>query len=189
MPVTQNEIDSGTPMGANLTKNGATFRVWAPGARAVYVALNADATYTPSAEDLLVKNEATGHWTGFVAGVTEGTAYRYWIVGAGSEGFKRDPYARELRYPAGTEDYANSNCIVRDPGGYQWVSPAFNTPPFHELVVYQFHIGVYFAEDQNGNDMRTDRVSKLFDALDRIPYIADLGFNAVQPPSICRVLD
>jgi 1,4-alpha-glucan branching enzyme len=181
MVVTQDGINSDTPMGANLTKTGATFRVWAPGATAVYVALNADATYTPAAGDLLAKDAASGHWTGFISGVTEGTAYRYWIVGAGSSGFKRDPYARELRYPAGTEDYANSNCIIRDPDGYQWVSPPFNTPPFNQLVVYQFHIGVYFAEDQNGNDMRTDRVSKLFDALDRIPYIADLGFNAVQP--------
>src|SRR5258708_4274645 len=164
MPVTQDGINSDTPMGANLTKIGATFRVWAPGATAVYVALNADATYTPAAGDLLVKNAASGHWTGFISGVTEGTAYRYWIVGAGSSGFKRDPYARELRYPAGTEDYANSNCIIRDPDGYQWVSSAFSTPAFNQLVVYQFHIGVYFAEDQNGNDMRTDRVSKLFDA-------------------------
>jgi 1,4-alpha-glucan branching enzyme len=61
------------------------------------------------------------------------------------------------------------------------VSGPFNTPPFNELVVYQFHVGVYFAEDANGKDMRADRVSKLFDAMDRIPYIADLGFNAVQP--------
>ena len=181
MGVTQSGINSSTPMGANLTNGGATFRVWAPSATAVYLVLNADASYIPSPGDLLAKDPATGHWTGFASGVTEGTPYRFWVVGAGSSGFKRDPYARELRYPAGTTDYVNTNCIVTDPASYQWMCPSFNTPPFNQLVVYQFHVGVYFAEDQNGNDMRTNRISKLFDAMDRIPYIADLGFNAVQP--------
>ncbi|MDR3404679.1 MAG: alpha amylase C-terminal domain-containing protein [Chthoniobacter sp.] len=184
MKVTQDGISAETPMGAHLTNNGATFRVWAPGASAVYVALDAGASYTPDAGDLLNKDAASGHWTGFIAGVADGTAYRYWIVGEGSTGFKRDPYARELRYPAGvaaSNDYNDSNGIVRDPGSYQWVSQGFHTPLFHQLVVYQFHIGVFFAEDQNGNDIRANRVSKLFDALERIPYLADLGFNAVQP--------
>ncbi len=31
--VTQEHITGNTPMGANLIANGATFRVWAPGAR------------------------------------------------------------------------------------------------------------------------------------------------------------
>src|SRR5260221_8503780 len=115
MPVTQDGINSDTPMGANLTKTGATFRVWAPGATAVYVALNADATYTPVAGDLLVKDAAGGHWTGVISGVTEGTAYPYLDVGAGSSRLKRDPYPRGLCYPAATEDYAHSNFIIRDP--------------------------------------------------------------------------
>ena len=37
MPVSQNHISSNTAMGANLVANGATFRVWAPDAEAVYV--------------------------------------------------------------------------------------------------------------------------------------------------------
>src|SRR5260370_20882803 len=82
MAVTQDGINSDTPVGANLTKIGATFRVWAPGTTAVYVALNADATYTPAAGDLLVQNAASGHWTGIISGPTSGTAYRYWIVSA-----------------------------------------------------------------------------------------------------------
>src|SRR5213595_276201 len=37
MPITQDHISSSTPMGANLLASGATFRVWAPDAEAVYV--------------------------------------------------------------------------------------------------------------------------------------------------------
>ncbi len=34
--ITMDHISSGTPMGANLVVNGATFRVWAPGALEVH---------------------------------------------------------------------------------------------------------------------------------------------------------
>ena len=37
MPASLDHIHSGTPMGANLVEGGATFRVWAPNARAVHV--------------------------------------------------------------------------------------------------------------------------------------------------------
>jgi 1,4-alpha-glucan branching enzyme len=35
------DIHSGTPMGAQLIEHGATFRTWAPGAKEVYVVLHA----------------------------------------------------------------------------------------------------------------------------------------------------
>ena len=107
----------------------------------------------------------------------DGTPYRYWVVGAGGEGFKRDPYARELHYYHGvvSDDYNNSNCVLRDPSSYRWVAPDFRPPPFHQLAVYQFHVGVFYARDESGRDIRAGRVSKFFDALDRIPYLADRG--------------
>ena len=37
MPASLQHIDPDTPMGATLSGDGATFRVWAPHARAVYV--------------------------------------------------------------------------------------------------------------------------------------------------------
>ena len=37
MPASQMHIGDGTPMGANLVADGATFRVWAPRAKRVYV--------------------------------------------------------------------------------------------------------------------------------------------------------
>ncbi|MDB6137387.1 MAG: glycoside hydrolase family 13 domain protein [Verrucomicrobiaceae bacterium] len=179
-------------MGANLLEDGATFRVWAPGAQAVYVALNSGTAYAPNPADLLTKDAATGHWTGFISGIADGTPYRYWVVGAGGGGFKRDPYARELHYYTGpavndeddVDDYNDSNGIVRDPSSYKWLAPPFSTPPFHKLVVYQLHVGVFYARDANGNDLRAGptgqgRVSKLFDALDRVPYLSALGFNAL----------
>lgn len=182
MPLSQQGIEEKTPMGATLTAGGATFRVWAPGARRVYVVVDARTEYTPREEDRLVEQPGSGHFTGFVPGVKAGTGYRYWVVGEGSDGFKRDPYARELHYLDGvvTDDYENSNAIVVDAAEYVWVAPDYHPPPFHELVVYQLHIGVFSAMDDQGKDARNG-TAKLFDAAERLPYLSDLGVNAIQP--------
>jgi hypothetical protein len=65
MTAAQTHITPSTPMGATLVDGGATFRVWAPAASAVHVALDDAAGYVPSPADELVKDPATGHWTGF----------------------------------------------------------------------------------------------------------------------------
>jgi 1,4-alpha-glucan branching enzyme len=47
------------------------------------------------------------HWRGFIPGVRDRERYMFYVVGEGSEGPKRDPYARELEAPFPSE------CIVR----------------------------------------------------------------------------
>jgi 1,4-alpha-glucan branching enzyme len=118
MPASQQHIDANTPAGANILNGGATFRVWAPGAKEVYLVLDdaghqAPSTWKKNIQDLLVR-DANGYWSGFFPGVTDASEYRFFVVGTGSEGFKRDPYARELRM----DGYPNCNCIVRDPSSY-----------------------------------------------------------------------
>jgi len=107
-------------MGAQLVERGATFRTWAPNAKQVYVVLRDFDIQSPTGwkkndHDLLVKDTA-GYWAGFFPGVADGAEYRFWVVGHGGEGFKRDPYARELHM----HGYPNCNCIVRDPSNYPW---------------------------------------------------------------------
>ena len=96
MPVGQTHIGPATPMGASLVADGSTFRFWAPRAISVYLVLNPGVGYHPNPEDELVRDPATGHWTGFVPGVADGTPYRFFVVGTGGAGFKRDPWTREL---------------------------------------------------------------------------------------------
>jgi 1,4-alpha-glucan branching enzyme len=173
----QTHITPSTPMGANLIGDGATFRVWAPRATHVYVALGGADDYQPQPQDELVKDPATGHWTGYFPGVVDGTKYRFFVVGPGGSGFKRDPWARELEL----YDYPDCDGIVRDPSSYPWHDRDFWPPAFNDLVVYQFHVGRFFARDGAGRDRRPGRVAKFLDALDRIEYLADLGVNALQP--------
>ena len=102
LTASQTHIAPSTPMGANLIGDGATFRVWAPRATHVYVALGGADDYQPRPQDELVKDPATGHWTGFFAGVADGTKYRFFVVGPGGSGLQARPVgarARAVRLP------------------------------------------------------------------------------------------
>ena len=177
MSASQQHISGSTPMGANLVADGASFRVWAPSAAHVYVAIGGATNYQPQPADELVKDPITGHWTGFFPGVADGTLYRLFVVGPQGSGFKRDPWARELEL----RGYPDCDCIVRDPQTYPWHDQGFRMPAFNDLVAYQLHIGVFYARDDQGRDIRPNRVSKFLDLLDRVRYLADLGVNALQP--------
>lgn len=121
-----------------LVANGATFRVCAPGAEHVYVALGGADDYTPRAEDELVKHARTGHWTGFFPQVSDGTKYRFKVAGPGGSGLRRDPRARELElfeYPP------RCDSILRPVDSYPWHDHGYRPPAFSDLIVYQFHVG------------------------------------------------
>ncbi len=186
MAASQQYLDSTTPPGANLVNGGATFRTWAPLAKEVYVALNDSGLATPTDwqkdPDSLLVPDANGYWGGFFPGVKDGDEYRFYVVGTGSEGFKRDPYARELQM----DGYPECNCIVRAPNRFAWHDETFRSPAFNDLIIYQFHFGVFYAKDDQGNDIRPHRVCKFLDVVDRIEYFADLGINAIMVRWICR---
>jgi 1,4-alpha-glucan branching enzyme len=176
----QVHISPSTPMGATLTEDGATFRVWAPGAIDLYVITDdlkksGDPTWIPRESDrLLRQSDAT--WTGFIPGVKDGTPYRYYVVGEGGSGFKRDPWAREL----GTQPaFPDCDCLVRDPTTYPWHDSAFRPVPFHELVIYQLHVGAFYRVDAEGRDQRPN-IGRFLDVITRIRYLRELGVNAVQ---------
>src|SRR5262245_41455314 len=105
MPASLQHVHSHTPMGANLVADGATFRVWAPHARAVHVV--GDFNDRTRDDATLRTRDAHVHWRGFIPGVRNRHRYMFSVVGDGSEGPKRDPFARELQTPFPSE------CIVR----------------------------------------------------------------------------
>src|ERR671937_858362 len=113
MAVSQQHITSSTPMGGNLVAGGSTFRLWAPRAKQVFICGDFN-NWSRNAASVLVKNP-DNRWTGFVAGAKEGDKYKFYAVGEGSEGFKRDPYAREL-----TNTWPNPDCVLRSAGTFPW---------------------------------------------------------------------
>ncbi len=150
-------------MGATLVGGGATFRVWAPNATAVHVRGSFNGFRIE--DDALLLNDGAGYWHGFVAGVSDGAHYKYWITGPAGPGWKRDPYARELREP-------DWNCVVRSPD-FPWHETGYRTPAFNDLVIYQLHVGAF-------NIPRLPKTGTFLDVADKIPHLVDLGVTAIQ---------
>lgn len=176
--LTLEHITETTPMGGNLlsTGKGATFRVWAPSAREVRVLWDfrksAVGTWNHNRSAKL-QQFGSGMWGGFVPGLKNGARYMFYVVGpvGGTEGLKRDPYARDL-----TDDpsWPECQCLLYNPNAFPWHDQGFRPPPFHELIIYQFHIGVWYIPEGRNN-------GTFLDVIEKLPYLKELGINAIQP--------
>src|SRR5688572_24730939 len=129
MPVELPLQPSTLPMGANIVEDGsgATFRVWAPRADAIWVRgsfnewkANDDSKLHRSGED----------WVGFIPGVKAGDRFKFYVDGDLDDEdarWKRDPWARELtKAPA----HPKSECIIHDPRSFHWHDAWYHPPYF-----------------------------------------------------------
>jgi 1,4-alpha-glucan branching enzyme len=170
--MSQANISSATPMGANLVAGGATFRTWAPRASAVYVNGTLSGTAMSGLiDDLLMAQDGNGYWTGFIPGAADGDIYRFYVSGMGSKGYKRDPYAREMACDA---PFPDCSCVIRSAIAYPWHDAAFVTPDFSNMVVYQLHVGTYAPAAPGA-------ASTFLDVIGKIEYLTALGINVLQP--------
>lgn len=166
-------------MGATLVAGGgATFRVWAPRATAVYVnGVFGGVVLTGQTGESLLAKDDNGYWTGFVAAAHEGDLYHFWVDGPGSHGYKRDPYARELAQDAA---FPTCSCIIRHATVFPWHDTSFVTPDFTNMLVYQLHVGTYAIS-------RPGIASTFLDVIGKIPYLVALGVNVLQPLPVDEV--
>lgn len=156
------------PMGGTLVQGGATFRVWAPRASAVYV--SGDFNGWKQDASALMGQIGGGHWASFMPGLQEGDRYLFYVNGTGTSGYKRDPRARELTFqPA----FPYANCVLRNPARFPWHGTPFVPPAFNDLIIYQLHVGSYDIAPGNPDGC-------FFDVLQRVPYLADLGVTAIE---------
>lgn len=152
-----------TGMGAIVFEGGVAFRVWAPHAVAVHVAGDFDGW---SARAHPLAPEDGGYWSADVPGAVAGQAYRFVIDGPAGAVRRKDPYARDV-------DHSNGNAIITDPA-FDWSGDErFRMPPWHDLVVYEMHVGTF-------NDAPGGRPGDLSTAIARLPHLVELGVNCVQ---------
>lgn len=182
MVVQVHAVNRTTPMGANLVSGGATFRAWAPRANGVYLLTGDDLVasaspgFSPDAQSrLLPLGDET--WAGSISDAADGLNYLFWVEGPGTTGPKRDPYARELTT---TPAFPGSYCILRDPGAYPWHDAGWRTPDYSKLIIYQLHVGTWWAVDDAGADVRAALGGRFLDVATRLDYLRDLGVNAIQ---------
>ncbi|MCB0060495.1 MAG: alpha amylase C-terminal domain-containing protein, partial [Caldilineaceae bacterium] len=148
--------------------DGVVFRVWAPNADSVSVIGDFNG-WSKSATPLT--HEGDGYWAGKVEKAKAGDEYKFFVKN-GDQALERvDPYARQVTNSVG-------NGIIYD-NGFPWQDNAFQMAPWHELVIYEMHIGTFLDDDQ------TDAQPGTFDeATERLPYLQSLGVNAIEimPP-------
>lgn len=150
-------------MGAVPHAQGVTFRVWAPHAKKVYVTgtfNNWHKTTTP------LFSERNGYWSANVAEAKTGDEYRYLIYGPGYTLSKIDPYARKVTNSVG-------NGIIYDPTAFDWGDDRFRMASWNELVIYEMHIGTF-------NDDPGDQPGSFASAMEKLPYLHQLGINAIE---------
>jgi 1,4-alpha-glucan branching enzyme/maltooligosyltrehalose trehalohydrolase len=145
------------PFGAELRPGGgADFRLWAPAARRVELALGAGQA---SPRDFIAAGRgADGRWSCRVAQAAPGSLYQWRIDG---ELLVPDPASRSN--PQG----ADGPSALVDPLAFEW-DPGWNGRPWHEVVLYELHVGAFTPEGTFGA------------AAKRLPALADLGITAVE---------
>src|ERR1035437_8926124 len=144
--------------------------------------------------DLLMAKDANGYWAGFVASAGEGDSYRFYVVGEGSSGYKRDPYARELANDPALP-FPVCAAVIRGATQYPWHDAGFRAPDYSDMVVYQLHIGTY---DPASRSQRVDGgrqtaapgwAGTFLDVVMKIEYLVALGVNVVQPLPVYEMED
>jgi len=186
--ISQENCTATTPMGATLLSDqgladdGATFRAWAPRATAVYInGVFGGAEHSGEDPALLLAKDANGYWSGFVPEAREGDTYGFYVVGLGSSGYKRDPYARELANDPAAP-FPVCLAVICAASAYPWHDAGFRAPEFSDMVVYQLHIGTYAPACPSW-------ASTFLDVVEKVEYLAALGINVVQPLPVYEMED
>lgn len=112
--------------GANITKDGTRFSIWAPNAKAVEVILEADGWKIGAHP--LTKDPQTGNWSAEIPGVGHNNKlkYKYRLIDANNEvQFRNDPYARYIVRNEATRIW---DSVIQNPQSYKWQTQKF-TPP------------------------------------------------------------
>ena len=148
--------------GAVLHDNGCVFRIWAPYAESVFV-LGTFNNWSKEANPLSRENE--GWWKTDVQNAKAGDEYRYRIVTGSKDELRIDPYSRNVTSSTG-------NSIITLPYDEPAVS-SFTAPLPNEMVIYELHIGTF-------GKTSGDKPSNLESAMKRLPYLKELGVNAIE---------
>ncbi len=151
-----------TGMGAIPHAGGVAFRVWAPNAEAVHVKGGFNG-WSDSAHPM--SREGDGYWYADVEEARVGDEYKYLIHNGEMRIERIDPYARKVTNSVG-------NGVVHAPD-FDWQGDDFALPPHNELVIYELHVGSFFASGEDGPGDFAAVTGKL-------AHLRRLGINVIQ---------
>ena len=146
-----------TTWGTQIGAEGTRFRLWAPSAGTVDLAL-APEGMAPLAFESMKRNDE-GWWEIVTTRVPVGGGY----------GFRVDD-GRTVPDPAARAQMGDVHWLSRlvDPNAHEWKTADWRGRPWHEAVFYELHVGTFTADGT-------------FDAvIDRLDHLRDTGITAVE---------
>ncbi|MCF0048735.1 alpha amylase C-terminal domain-containing protein [Dyadobacter sp. LJ53] len=156
-------VQSFEGMGATCYPEGVYYRVWAPNAEGVSV-IGSFNDWKEDANPL--SPEENGHWGALIENSKEGDEYKFLLKTPSGVLHRNDPYALKVTNSAG-------NCVVYNQASFDWQDVSFQIPSWHELVIYELHVGTFHVKESG-------QVGTLYTAIEKLPYLKDMGFNAVE---------
>src|SRR5688572_11951046 len=144
------------PIGAELTSQGTSFRVWAPRRRAVaVVGAQGDASFEQPLD-----REKNGYFSGVVSQAKAGATYRFRLEGESN--LIPDPASRYQ--PEGP----HGPSVVVDPAAFPWSDAAWKGVRREGQVIYEMHVGT-FTQDGTWEA-----------AIDKLPHLAETGITLIE---------
>jgi 1,4-alpha-glucan branching enzyme len=151
---------------------GSTVRVYAPNATSLKVI--GDFNAWNQATGVALAPTAGGFWEDNVPVLIVDARYEFLVGRAdGSVNHRLDPAARDTDHSS-LDNWHNKSHVVTTTRAWQ----PFVMPAFDDLVIYQCHIGS-FAGYRDGF-IAPGGVASFNQVADKLGYIRDLGFNAIQ---------
>ncbi|MCA9134538.1 MAG: 1,4-alpha-glucan branching protein, partial [Planctomycetales bacterium] len=148
-------------LGAIPLDRGVSFRVWAPHADSVAV-VGSFNHWDDQAHRC--QRQDQGCWSVIVDDAKIGDEYKF-VITRQKQRFERiDPRARAV-----TNSVGNAVVVAND---FDWQGDQFHMPPWNETVIYEMHIGTFHRTGESVGSFDT--------AIERLPYLRDLGINAVE---------
>ncbi|GFE60699.1 malto-oligosyltrehalose trehalohydrolase [Geobacter sp. AOG2] len=142
-------------LGATPLPDGSTrFRVWAPRARKIAVAMPGRGRAS-----VPLSSEGNGYFSGIVADTVEGDLYRYLL----DDTIERPDPASRFQ-PEGV--HGPSQVVA--PDRYQWHDREWCGIPQEQYVMYELHVGVFSPDGTFGG------------IIPRLDYLCDLGITALE---------
>ncbi len=194
------------PLGATLSPAGINFAIYSQNASDVFLLLFDSPDADPT-DIIRLENRTKYIWHNFVHELKEGQLYGYKVRGdfAPSHGMRFnehklliDPYARALtgkfrntdnlllpydpHSPAGdlsldTRDNAwivPKSIVIDD--SFDWQGDEPSQIPLEELIIYEVHLKGFTAQLSSG----VGKPGTYLGFIEKIPYLKDLGINAVE---------
>ncbi len=153
------------PLGATVHRRGVTFRVWAPNAKHVAVAVPYVGYDTSN--QVAMESDGHGYWSVTVKEAEPGQSYKYLITTRNDEVWQRnDPQGRALT----TSDNGISVIVAND---FDWGDDIFMPVPKNQQVIYELHIGTFHRRDASTQ-------GTFYDAIEKLDYLESLGINMIE---------